>query len=193
MNHPTGDPQFHAVYSHCQGPSCIEAKTRCSRARFSGRVYLLSNANILNLLFFFSFFFFLFHSQEALSVFKEAIQKMPRQFAPQSLYNMMGKCCFCFRITSIKSCCKGLMGDGYFWKQLEGIGAVHHTFFPLLFPAFLGGFEPFKINRKNPLDKSAIIQLSLSITNYQMTYSESSKCVKSFSFIYFFYVRSQSL
>lgn len=25
-------------------------------------------------------------------VYKEAIQKMPRQFAPQSLYNMMGKC-----------------------------------------------------------------------------------------------------
>lgn len=30
--------------------------------------------------------------QEALTVYKEAIQKMPRQFAPQSLYNMMGKC-----------------------------------------------------------------------------------------------------
>uniref|UniRef100_A0A669DCR3 dolichyl-phosphate-mannose--protein mannosyltransferase n=1 Tax=Oreochromis niloticus TaxID=8128 RepID=A0A669DCR3_ORENI len=29
------------------------------------------------------------HQEEALSVFKEAIQKMPRQFAPQSLYNMM--------------------------------------------------------------------------------------------------------
>lgn len=29
--------------------------------------------------------------QEALMVYKEAIQKMPRQFAPQSLYNMMGK------------------------------------------------------------------------------------------------------
>lgn len=24
-------------------------------------------------------------------MFKEAVQKMPRQFAPQSLYNMMGK------------------------------------------------------------------------------------------------------
>ena len=33
----------------------------------------------------------LIHSQEALAVFKEAVQKMPRQFAPQSLYNMMGK------------------------------------------------------------------------------------------------------
>lgn len=30
--------------------------------------------------------------QDALMVYKEAIQKMPRQFAPQSLYNMMGKC-----------------------------------------------------------------------------------------------------
>ncbi|KAK1888195.1 Protein O-mannosyl-transferase TMTC2, partial [Dissostichus eleginoides] len=29
------------------------------------------------------------HQEEALTVFKEAIQKMPRQFAPQSLYNMM--------------------------------------------------------------------------------------------------------
>jgi len=29
--------------------------------------------------------------QDALTVYKEAIQKMPRQFAPQSLYNMMGK------------------------------------------------------------------------------------------------------
>lgn len=50
----------------------------------------------------FFFFFYLFLSQEALSVFKEAIQKMPRQFAPQSLYNMMGKNCFCFKTTSIK-------------------------------------------------------------------------------------------
>ncbi|XP_017399000.1 protein O-mannosyl-transferase TMTC2 isoform X5 [Cebus imitator] len=31
------------------------------------------------------------HYEEALSVYKEAIQKMPRQFAPQSLYNMMGE------------------------------------------------------------------------------------------------------
>ncbi|CAL8262266.1 unnamed protein product [Merluccius merluccius] len=31
------------------------------------------------------------HQQEALSVYKEAVQKMPRQFAPQSLYNMMGE------------------------------------------------------------------------------------------------------
>lgn len=44
--------------------------------------------------FFFYFFIYLFHSQEALTVFKEAIQKMPRQFAPQSLYNMMGKFVF---------------------------------------------------------------------------------------------------
>nr|XP_006633670.1 PREDICTED: transmembrane and TPR repeat-containing protein 2 isoform X1 [Lepisosteus oculatus] len=29
--------------------------------------------------------------EEALSVYKEAIQKMPRQFAPQSLYNMIGE------------------------------------------------------------------------------------------------------
>uniref|UniRef100_A0AAY4E2V9 dolichyl-phosphate-mannose--protein mannosyltransferase n=1 Tax=Denticeps clupeoides TaxID=299321 RepID=A0AAY4E2V9_9TELE len=29
--------------------------------------------------------------EEALSVFKDAVQKMPRQFAPQSLYNMMGE------------------------------------------------------------------------------------------------------
>ncbi|KAJ6651378.1 hypothetical protein lerEdw1_020951, partial [Lerista edwardsae] len=29
--------------------------------------------------------------QDALTVYKEAIQKMPRQFAPQSLYNMMGE------------------------------------------------------------------------------------------------------
>lgn len=41
--------------------------------------------------FFFLFFPHSFHSQEALAVFKEAVQKMPRQFAPQSLYNMMGK------------------------------------------------------------------------------------------------------
>ncbi|XP_062246339.1 protein O-mannosyl-transferase TMTC2 [Platichthys flesus] len=31
------------------------------------------------------------HQEEAVSVFKEALQKMPRQFAPQSLYNMMGE------------------------------------------------------------------------------------------------------
>ncbi|XP_061109102.1 protein O-mannosyl-transferase TMTC2 [Conger conger] len=31
------------------------------------------------------------HQEEALSVYKEAMQKMPRQFAPQSLYNMMGE------------------------------------------------------------------------------------------------------
>ncbi|CAJ1057168.1 protein O-mannosyl-transferase TMTC2-like [Xyrichtys novacula] len=31
------------------------------------------------------------HQEEALTVFKQAIQKMPRQFAPQSLYNMMGE------------------------------------------------------------------------------------------------------
>uniref|UniRef100_A0A3P9KN59 dolichyl-phosphate-mannose--protein mannosyltransferase n=1 Tax=Oryzias latipes TaxID=8090 RepID=A0A3P9KN59_ORYLA len=31
------------------------------------------------------------HQEEALSVFKGALQKMPRQFAPQSLYNMMGE------------------------------------------------------------------------------------------------------
>nr|XP_023647205.1 transmembrane and TPR repeat-containing protein 2-like isoform X1 [Paramormyrops kingsleyae] len=31
------------------------------------------------------------HQEEALLVYKEAIQKMPRQFAPQSLYNMMGE------------------------------------------------------------------------------------------------------
>nr|KAF6498272.1 transmembrane O-mannosyltransferase targeting cadherins 2 [Rousettus aegyptiacus] len=31
------------------------------------------------------------HYEDALSVYKEAIQKMPRQFAPQSLYNMMGE------------------------------------------------------------------------------------------------------
>ncbi|KAF5895952.1 transmembrane and TPR repeat-containing protein 2-like, partial [Clarias magur] len=29
--------------------------------------------------------------EEALSVYKEAVKKMPRQFAPQSLYNMMGE------------------------------------------------------------------------------------------------------
>uniref|UniRef100_A0A8C1S8E3 dolichyl-phosphate-mannose--protein mannosyltransferase n=1 Tax=Cyprinus carpio TaxID=7962 RepID=A0A8C1S8E3_CYPCA len=29
--------------------------------------------------------------EEALSMYKEAVQKMPRQFAPQSLYNMMGE------------------------------------------------------------------------------------------------------
>ncbi|TRY95536.1 hypothetical protein DNTS_007038, partial [Danionella cerebrum] len=29
--------------------------------------------------------------EEAISVYKEAMQKMPRQFAPQSLYNMMGE------------------------------------------------------------------------------------------------------
>ncbi|XP_047201672.1 protein O-mannosyl-transferase TMTC2 [Girardinichthys multiradiatus] len=31
------------------------------------------------------------HQEEAISMFKEAIHKMPRQFAPQSLYNMMGE------------------------------------------------------------------------------------------------------
>ncbi|XP_006871882.1 PREDICTED: transmembrane and TPR repeat-containing protein 2-like isoform X2 [Chrysochloris asiatica] len=31
------------------------------------------------------------HYEDALTVYKEAIQKMPRQFAPQSLYNMMGE------------------------------------------------------------------------------------------------------
>ncbi|XP_068595595.1 protein O-mannosyl-transferase TMTC2 [Brachionichthys hirsutus] len=31
------------------------------------------------------------HQEEALTVFKEAIHKMPRQFAAQSLYNMMGE------------------------------------------------------------------------------------------------------
>lgn len=29
--------------------------------------------------------------QEALSIYKEAVKKMPHQFAPQSLYNMMGE------------------------------------------------------------------------------------------------------
>lgn len=29
--------------------------------------------------------------QEALSVYKEAVQKMPPQFAPHSLFNMMGE------------------------------------------------------------------------------------------------------
>lgn len=29
--------------------------------------------------------------QEALSIYKEAVQKMPRQFAPHSLFNMMGE------------------------------------------------------------------------------------------------------
>ncbi|XP_035286133.1 protein O-mannosyl-transferase TMTC2-like isoform X2 [Anguilla anguilla] len=31
------------------------------------------------------------HQEEAIAVFKEAVQKMPHQFAPQSLYNMMGE------------------------------------------------------------------------------------------------------
>ncbi|KAI7802132.1 putative transmembrane and TPR repeat-containing protein 2-like [Triplophysa rosa] len=31
------------------------------------------------------------HQEEAISVYKEATQKMPRQFSPQSLYNMMGE------------------------------------------------------------------------------------------------------
>ncbi|CDQ63036.1 unnamed protein product [Oncorhynchus mykiss] len=31
------------------------------------------------------------HQEEALTVYKEAMRKMPRQFAPQSLYNMMGE------------------------------------------------------------------------------------------------------
>uniref|UniRef100_A0A8C5WH57 Protein O-mannosyl-transferase TMTC2 n=1 Tax=Leptobrachium leishanense TaxID=445787 RepID=A0A8C5WH57_9ANUR len=31
------------------------------------------------------------HYENALAVYKEAMQKMPRQFAPQSLYNMMGE------------------------------------------------------------------------------------------------------
>ncbi|XP_072566415.1 protein O-mannosyl-transferase TMTC2-like isoform X2 [Paramormyrops kingsleyae] len=31
------------------------------------------------------------HQEEALSLYKEALQKMPKQFAPQSLYNMMGE------------------------------------------------------------------------------------------------------
>uniref|UniRef100_A0A3P8YU16 dolichyl-phosphate-mannose--protein mannosyltransferase n=1 Tax=Esox lucius TaxID=8010 RepID=A0A3P8YU16_ESOLU len=31
------------------------------------------------------------HQEEALLVYKEAMQKMPRQFAPQSLFNMMGE------------------------------------------------------------------------------------------------------
>lgn len=29
--------------------------------------------------------------QEALSIYQEAVQKMPPQFAPHSLFNMMGK------------------------------------------------------------------------------------------------------
>lgn len=34
--------------------------------------------------------------QEALSIYKEAVQKMPRQFAPHSLFNMMGELlCLC--------------------------------------------------------------------------------------------------
>lgn len=32
--------------------------------------------------------------QEALSIYKEAVQKMPRQFAPHSLFNMMGELLF---------------------------------------------------------------------------------------------------
>ncbi|CAB1313578.1 unnamed protein product [Coregonus sp. 'balchen'] len=43
-------------------------------------------------------------SSEALSVYKEAVQKMPRQFAPQSLYNMMGKWQFSFSRTKHTSC-----------------------------------------------------------------------------------------
>ncbi|XP_065139580.1 protein O-mannosyl-transferase TMTC2 [Paramisgurnus dabryanus] len=31
------------------------------------------------------------HQEEAISAYREAIQKMPKQFAPQSLYNMMGE------------------------------------------------------------------------------------------------------
>lgn len=49
-------------------------------------VIILFSVSIPILYLFFSLFF-----QDALSVYKEAIQKMPRQFAPQSLYNMMGK------------------------------------------------------------------------------------------------------
>ena len=94
-----GGPQFHAVYSLCRGPGCRGGMTTYHRASFSDGVSPLSNANIPHHL----LFFCLFHSQEALTVFKEAIQKMPRQFAPQSLYNMMGKSCFCFRSTNIKA------------------------------------------------------------------------------------------
>lgn len=96
MKQPSGDPQFHAVYSYCHGPGCMGGMTSYPRAGFSSGVSVLSNANVPNLL------FCVFHSQEALSVFKEAIQKMPRQFAPQSLYNMMGKSCSCFRTMSVK-------------------------------------------------------------------------------------------
>lgn len=95
MKQPSGDPQFHAVYSYCHGPGCMGGMTSYPRAGFSSGVSVLSNANVPNLL------FCVFHSQEALSVFKEAIQKMPRQFAPQSLYNMMGKSCSCFRTMSV--------------------------------------------------------------------------------------------
>lgn len=84
---PPSDPQFHAAYSQTGGPCCRGGMTSYSNTTFSSES--LSNANIPHP-------FYLFHSQEALTVFKEAMQKMPRQFAPQSLYNMMGKSCFCF-------------------------------------------------------------------------------------------------
>lgn len=37
------------------------------------------------------YFYLFFSPQEALSIYKEAVHKMPRQFAPQSLFNMMGE------------------------------------------------------------------------------------------------------
>ncbi len=39
-------------------------------------------------------------------MYKEAVQKMPRQFAPQSLYNMMGQCLFLSAFRSFYLRCK---------------------------------------------------------------------------------------
>lgn len=57
-------------------------------------------------------------------MFKEAIQKMPRQFAPQSLYNMMGKSCICFRIESVKAVV-------FTEKRKKGTGEVKMHFLQL--------------------------------------------------------------
>lgn len=61
----------------------------CSESVWGKKGWVLCKLNRPSFLYFPRHHLFL--SQEALAVFKEAVQKMPRQFAPQSLYNMMGK------------------------------------------------------------------------------------------------------
>jgi len=63
-------------------------------------------------------------------VFKEAMQKMPKQFAPQSLYNMMGKsCCCCFEVHTIEQSVELRMNFFYFLSTMGKLDAAPHSVF----------------------------------------------------------------